>query len=232
MKKWGIWLHYFMANRRGKSGNRDRFPLLELQNHCRWWLQPGKQKMTAFQQKSYAKPRQSVEKQRHHSADKGPYSQGSGLPSDHVRLWELDCKEGKMSKNWCLYPVVLEKTPESLLDSQDIKPVSFKGNRLWKLIGRTDAEVEAPVFWSFDVNRWLIGKVPDAGKDWGQKDKRASEDEMTVWHHWCNGHEPGQTLGDGEGQGGLVCCSPWGHKELDTIGWLNNSNNNKHSSLR
>ena len=169
----------------------------------------------------------SVLKTRHCFADKSPYSQGSGLPSDHVRLWELDCKEGRMSKNWCLRTVVLEKTPESPLDSQEIKPVSFKGNQLWKLIGRTDAEVEAPVFWSFDMNSWLIGKVPDAGKDQGQKDKRASEDEMTVWHHWCNGHELGQTLGDGEGGGGLVCCSPWGRKELDTIGWLNNSSNNK-----
>ena len=85
----------------------------------------------------------------------------------------------------------------------------------------TDAE--APVFWSSDRNSWLIGKVPDAGKDWGQKEKRASEDEMARWHHWCNGHELGQTLGDGEGQRGLACCSPWGHKESDMTGRLNNN---------
>ena len=145
MKKWGIWLHYFMANRRGKSGNRDRFPLLELQNHCRWWLQPGKQKMTAFQQKSYAKPRQSVEKQRHHSADKGPYSQGYDLPSSHAWLWQLDHKESWASKNWCLLSVVLEKTPGSPLDTKEIKPVNLKENPPWILIGRNDAEAEVSV---------------------------------------------------------------------------------------
>ena len=89
--------------------------------------------------------------------------------------------------------------------------------------GRTDAEAEAPVFWSSDVNSWFIGKVPDAGEDWGQKEKRASEDEMTGWHHQCNGHERGQTSGDGDGLGALVCCSLWGHKESDMTGWLNNN---------
>ena len=114
-----------------------------------------------------------------------------------------------------LTSTALEKTPESPLDCKDIKPVNIKGNQLWIFLGRTDAEAETPVFWSSDVNRWLIGKIPDAGKDWGQKEKRASVDEMAGWHHRCNGHELGQTLGDGVGQGGLVCCSPWGWKESD-----------------
>ena len=83
---------------------------------------------------------------------------------------------------------------------------SLKGNQPWMLVGRTDAE--APVFWSPNANSWLIGKVPDAGKDWGKKEKRATEDEMAGQHHWCNGHELGQTPGDGEGQGGLAC---WVH---------------------
>ena len=65
-------------------------------------------------------------------------------------------------------------------------------------------------------------KVPDAGKDWGQKEKRALEDEMPGWHHWCNGHELGQILGDSEGQRGLACCSPWSNKESNVAGWLNN----------
>jgi len=82
----------------------------------------------------------------------------------------------------------------------EIKPVNFKGNQLWILIGRTDAEAETPVFWLSNVNSWLIGKVPDAGKDWRQKEKRVSEDEMARWHHRCNEHELGQTSGDGEGQ--------------------------------
>ena len=119
--------------------------------------------------------------------------------------------------------VVLEKTSESPFDSKEIKPVNLKGHQSWIFIGRTDPEAEAPVFGSSDVNRWLIGKVPDTGKDWGQK-KRASEDEMAGWHHRCNETELGQTLGDSEGQGGLVCCSPWGHKESDMTGRLNNSN--------
>ena len=143
------------------------------------------------------------------------YSQGYGLPSDHVWLWELDDEEGRTLMNWCLWTVVLEKTPESPLDSKEIKPVNLKGNQPWILIGRkTDAEAEAPVFWSPDANSWPIGKVPDARKDWGQEEKRVPEGEMTRWHHWCNEHELRQTLGDGEGQGGLVCCSPWGCKQL------------------
>ena len=107
------------------------------------------------------------------------YSQGSGLPSGHVQLRELGHKEGRAPKNWCLWTVVLEKTPESLLDSKEIKPVNLKGNQPWILIGRTDTEAQNPVFWSSDVNRWLIGKVPDAGKDYGQK-KRA----IKGWDGW------------------------------------------------
>ena len=117
---------------------------------------------------------------------------------------------------------VLEKTPESPSDSKEINPVNLKWDQPWIFTGRTDAEAEAPVFWSSDANRWLIGKVFDAGKDWGQE-KRAPENEMAGQHHRCNEHELGQTPGDGEGQGGLACCSPWDHKELDMIGQLNNS---------
>ena len=102
-----------------------------------------------------------VEKQRHYSADEGLCS----LLSGHVQLWELDHKEGRMPKIWCLWTVVLEKTPGSPLDSKEIKPVNLKGDQPWIFSGRTDAE--APVFWSSDVKRWFIGKVPDAGKDWG-----------------------------------------------------------------
>ena len=97
---------------------------------------------------------------------------------------------------------------------------NLKENQPWILVGRTNAEAEAPVFWSSNVNSKLIGKVPDPGEDWGQKEKRVSEDEMAGLHYWYNGHELGQTSGDGEGQGGLVCCSPWGLKELDTTGQL------------
>ena len=142
--------------------------------------------MIASWQECYDKPRQCVEKWRHYSANKGPYGQGCVLPSGHIWLLELDHKEGRMPKNWCHRTEVLEKTPESPLDSK-IKSVYLKGNQLWRFTGRTDAE--APVFWSPDVIRLLIGKMPDAGKDWGQKEKRASEDEMAGQHHWCNERE-------------------------------------------
>ena len=131
----------------------------------------------------------------------------------------LDSNEGRVLKNWFLWTVVLKKTPESPLDSKEIKPVNLKGNQSWIVLGRTDAETEAPVFWWSDANSLLVGKVSDTGKDWGQKEKRASEDEMTGWHHQCNGHELGQTLGDDERQGGLECWSPWGYKETQLGNW-------------
>ena len=120
-----------------------------------------------------------------------------------------------------LWAVVLEKTLESLLDCKEIQPVHPKGDQSWIFIGRTDAEAEAPILWPPDSKNWLTGKDPDTGKDWGQKDKGLTEDEMVGWHHWCDGHEFEQTPGAGDGQGSLACCSPWGHKELDKTEQLN-----------
>ena len=94
---------------------------------------------------------------------------------------------------------VLEKTPESPLDSKEMKPVNLKGDQLWIFLERTDAEAEASVFWSSDVNTQFTGKVPDAGKDWGQKEKRVAENETDGWHHQYNEHEFGKNTGDGEG---------------------------------
>ena len=113
--------------------------------------------------------------------------------------------------------MVLEKTSEGHFGWKEIKPVNPKRNQPWIFT----AESEAPILWPPDVNSQLIGKDPDSGKDWGQEEKRVTEDNMVVWHHWCNGHELGQTPGDGEGHGSLVCCSPWGREELDTNWWLN-----------
>ena len=171
-----------MANRRGKGGSSGRFPLLGLLNHCRWRLQPWNLKTISSWQESYDKIRLCIKKQRHHFVDKGPYSQGYDLLSSHVWLRELDHKEGRVLKNWCFWTVVLEKTLENPLDSKEIKPVNPKGNQLWILIGRTDAEAEAPILWP-----------PKAEKHWRQKEERVKEDEMVGWHHWCNGHELGQT---------------------------------------
>ena len=144
---------------------------------------------------------------------------GYGFSSGHVWMWELDYKESWAPKNWCFWTVVLEKTLESPLNFKEIKPVNPKGNQSWIFIGRTDAEAETPIFWPPDAKNQLIGKDPDAGKDWGQEEKWATEDEMVGWHHWHNGHKFEQTLGNSEGQGSLMCYSPWVHKVLN---WLSN----------
>ena len=106
----------------------------------------------------------------HHFANKRPNSQSYGFPSSHVWMWKLDHKDGWAPKNWCFQIVVLEKTLESLLDSKEIKPVNPKGNKPWIFTGRMDAE--APILWPLDAKSWLIGKDPDAGKDWRQKEGR------------------------------------------------------------
>ena len=105
--------------------------------------------------------------------------------------------------------VVLEETLESSLDCKVIQPVHPK-DQSWVFIGRIDAEAEIPILWPPDAKSWLIGKDPDAGRDWGQEEKGTTEDEMVGWHHWLDGHGFGWTLGVGDVQGGLVCCSPWG----------------------
>ena len=134
-------------------------------------------------------PRQHIKKQRHYFTDKGPSSQSYGFSSSHVWLRELDHKEGWALKTWCFWTLMLEKILESPLDSKEIKPVNPKGNQSWVFIGRTDGEAEAPILGLPDVKSWLIGKAPDAGKDWKQEKKGPKEDEMAGWHHWLNGHE-------------------------------------------
>ena len=117
--------------------------------------------------------------------------------------------------------VVLEKTLESPLDCKEIQPLNPKGNQSWIFTGRTDAEAEAPILWPPDAKNWLIGKDPDAGKDGRQEEKGTTEDEMARWHHQLDGHEFEKALGVGDGQGILLLCSPWGHKESDMTEWLN-----------
>ena len=109
---------------------------------------------------------------------------------------------------------MLEKTLENPLNC---KEKNFpKGNQPWIFTERTDAEAEAPTLWLSDPKSRLIGKDPDTRKDWRQKEKRVAEDKVVGWHHWLNGHEFEQTLGDCEGQGILACCNPWDRKESDT----------------
>ena len=120
-----------------------------------------------------------------------PSSQSYGFSSSHVWMWELDHKESWAPKNWCFRTVVMEKTLGSPLDCKEIQLVYPKGNQSWKFIGRTDAEAETPKLWPPDGKNWLIGKDPDAGKDWGQEENWMTEDEMVGWHHRLNGHEGG-----------------------------------------
>ena len=132
-------------------------------------------------------------------------------------MWKLDHKEGWAPKNWCFSTVVLEETFESPLDCKEIQPVHPKGDQSWIFIGRTDAEAETLTLWPPDAESWLIGKHPDAGKDWGQEEKGTTEDK--IWLEGImdfNGHEFEQTQGDSEGQESLTGCSSWGHKELGT----------------
>ena len=155
-----------------------------------------------------------LKKQRHHFPNKGPYSQSYSFSSSHVWMWKLDHKKGWMLRNWCFWTGVLDKTLENPLDSKEIKLVNHKGNQPWTFIGKTDDE--APTLGPSDSKWWPIGKDLDSGKDWGQEEKGVTEDEMVGWHHWLSGHELEKTLGDGERQGSLACCSSWDHKESDT----------------
>ena len=122
-------------------------------------------------------------------------------------MWELDCEEGWELKNWRFWTVVLEKTLESPLDCKEIQPVHSEGDQPWDFFGRNDAKAETPVLWPLHVKSWLIGKDFESGRDWGQEEKGMTEDEMAGWHHRLDG-----TLGDGDGQGGLVCCNSWGRR--------------------
>ena len=160
--------------------------------------------------------------QRHYFANKGPSSRSYGFSRGHVWMWELDYKESWVLKNWCFWTVMLEKTLESPLDRKEIQPVHPRGNQSWIFIGRIDAEAETSTLWTTNAKSWLIGKDPDAGKHWRQKEE-GTEDEKVGWHQ-LNGPNFEQTLGDSEGKGSLERCSLWDHKELDMTDQLNNSN--------
>ena len=151
----------------------------------------------------------------------GLNSQSYIFSSSHVWMWELDRKEGWAPKNWCFGIMVLEKTLESPLNCKEIKPVNLKGNQPWIFTGKTDAKAEAPILWPPDAKSNSLEKTLMLGKIEGRRRRGTTEDEMVGWHHWLNGHEFEQPLGDGEGQGSLACCSPWVRKEWDTTEQLN-----------
>ena len=153
-----------MANRLGNDGNSDR---LGAPKSLQMVTAAMRLKTACSLKKNYDQTRHHTKKQRHYFANKGPFSQGYGFSSGHV--WNLDYKESWAPKNWCFQIVVLEKTLESPLDSQKIKPVNPKGNQPWTFIGMTDAEAEAPVPWPPGAKNWLIRKRPYAGKIEGRR---------------------------------------------------------------
>ena len=145
---------------------------------------------------------------------------------DGCESWTI--KKAECQRIWCFRTMVLKKTLVSPLDCKEIKPVNLKGNQSWICIGRTDAEAEAPILWPPEAKSRLTGKDRDAGKGWRQEEKRTTEDEMVGWHHWLNGHESEQTLGDGEGQGRLACCRPGVTKgQTQLSAWTTSTTNQK-----
>ena len=147
-------------------------------------------------------------------------SQGYGFSSGHVWMWELDCEEGWVSKNWCFWTVVLEKTLESPLiarrSNQSILKEISPGISLEGLMLKLTLQYFGHLMWRVDSL-----EDSDAGRDWGQEEKGTTEDKMAGWYHWLDGCESEWTPGDGDGQGGLACCNSWGHKESDMTEWLN-----------
>ena len=162
-----------------------------LQNHYRWWLQPWIKRCLLLGRKDMANL-DSILKSRDITLPTKVclVKEIYGFSSCHVRMWELDHKEGWALKNRCFWTVVLEKTLERPLDCKEIQSVNPEGNQFWILIGRTDFEAEAPILWPPHEN-WLIGKDPDVGKDWRWEEKGLPEDEMVRWHHQLDGHEFG-----------------------------------------
>ena len=135
--------------------------------------------------------------------------------SSHIWMWDFDIKKNLSTKEWCFWTEVLEKTIESLLDCKEIQPVHSKGDPSWVFIGWLMLKLKLPIVWPPDTESWLIWKTLMLGKVEGRQ-RSGWQDEMVGWHHWHNGHGFVWTPGVGDGQGGLACCSSWGHKELDT----------------
>ena len=206
-----------MTNRWGHNGNSDRLYFPGLQKHCIWWLQQQNWKTLAPWKKSYDKPKQHIKKQRHYCADKSPSIQSYGFISSHAWMQGLDHKEGWMLNNWCFWAMVLEKNLENPLDYKEINRWILKEISAEQSLEGLMLKLKLQYFDHLMQRTDSLEKTLMLGKIEGRKRRG--------WHHWLNGHEFEQALGDGEGQGRLVCCCPWGCNELDITERPNNNNN-------
>ena len=199
-----------MANRWGNNGNSDRLYFLVLQNHCDGDCSHEIKRRLLLGRKAMTNLDSMLKSKDFTLLTKVLLVKVMVFP---VAMYgcELVYKESWALKNWCFWTVVLEKTLESPFDCKEIKPVILKGNQSWIFIGMTGAKAETPLLWPPDAKNQLTGEDHDAGKEWRQE-KQTTEDEMFGWHHWDDGHEFESTLGAGDRQGSLVCCSPWGRR--------------------
>ena len=172
----GIWSPHFTANRKWKEWKQWQVLSSWAPKSLRIVTASTKLKVICIWKVSYDNPRKLIKMQRHHFANKDPFTQQYFFFPSYVWIWELDHKEGWEPKNLYFWKMVLENTLESPLDCKEIKSVHSKGNQFWIFIGRTDAEAEVSVRWPPDVKNWHIGKDPDVGKVWRQEEKGMTED--------------------------------------------------------
>ena len=158
----------------------------------------------------------SILKNRDYFSNRGPSSQSSGFSGSHLWIWELDHIESQVLKNWCFWTVVWRRLLRVSWAARRPNQSILKEINLEYSVEGLMLKLKLSILWPPDAKSRLIRKDPDAGKDWRQEEKGTPEDEMVGWHHWLDGHEFEQTLGDSRGQRSLACYSPWGHKESDT----------------
>ena len=171
-----------------RASSSVRLYCFGLQNHCRWWCSQDIKRFLLVGWKVMTNLDGILKSRNVTWPTKVCLVKAVVFFSGHVWMWELDCEESWAPKNWCFWTVGLEETLESPLDCKAIQPVHPKGDQSWVFFGRTDAEAETPILWPPDEKSWLIGKDPDAGRDWGQEEKGTREDEMAGWHHGLGEH--------------------------------------------
>ena len=174
-----------------KVENSDRLYFLGLQSHCGWWHHHKIKRRLLLGRKAVMNLNSILKNRDITFVNKCPSSQGYVFSSGHVWMWELDCEESWVPKNWCFWTVVLKKTLESPLDCKKTQPIHPKGDQFWVFFGRTDVEAETPILWPPEAKGWLIWQDPDTENDWRHEEKGTIGDEMVRWHQRLNGHEFG-----------------------------------------